>query len=205
MGIVIHYAPQTRSVIPLWAIEELGIAYDAVKLDFRGGEHKGEVFSKINPNQRLPAMVVEGKATFESTAMVIYLAETYGPGRKLWPKEDGERAQAMGWTVWGMVQLGQDIYSHVVSSDPRVPAEMHNEAQAKAAATAIAKDLKVLDLQLAERQFVMGDAFTLADILPATAVMFGRPHSIDLAQYAHIAAWMERVTSRPALLRAQAL
>src|SRR5262249_22771115 len=154
MGIVIHYAPQTRAIIALWAIEELGVPYERVKLDYKAGEHKGEAFTKINPNQRVPAMIVDGKPMFESTAMVIFLGEKYGTEKKLWPKDDASRAQAMGWTVWGMAQLGQDIYSLMISSNPRVPAEMHNEAQAKGARTAIDKDLQILDDQLAKQPYI---------------------------------------------------
>src|SRR5262249_16046831 len=58
MGIALHYAPQTRAVIALWAIEEIGIPYERVKLDYKAGEHRSEAFTKINPNQRVPAMVV---------------------------------------------------------------------------------------------------------------------------------------------------
>src|SRR5262245_22475979 len=125
MGITIHYAPQTRAVIALWAIEELGVPYERVKIDYKAGEHKSEGFAKINPNQRVPAMVVDGRPMFESTAMVIWLGETFGVEKKLWPSDRAARAEAMGWSVWGMVQLGQDIHSLMIATSDRVPTEMH--------------------------------------------------------------------------------
>jgi glutathione S-transferase len=205
MGIVIHYAPQTRAVIALWALEEVGVAYDKVKLDFKAGEHKAEAFGKINPNHRVPAMVVDGRPMFESTAMVIFLGETYGRKKKLWPEDDASRAEAMGWTVWGMAQLGADIHQLMISSSERVPKEMHNEAIAKQARDLVEKDLKVLDERLGVHPYVMGADFTLADVLPGTAIFFATMGGIDLSPYKNIGAWMQRVGGREALRRAQAM
>jgi len=206
MAIVIHYAPQTRAIIALWALEEVGVPYEKVKLDFKAGEHKSEAFTKVNPNQKLPAMVVDGRPMFESTAMVIWLAERFGTEKKLWPEpNDPARAQALGWTVWGMVQLGMDIAQLMVASHDFSPKEMHNEAQAKSAREHIDKDLGVLDAQLAKHAHVMGEAFSLADVLPATAMMFAMQAKLDLSKFPHIQAWMQRVMKREALARAQAL
>src|SRR5262249_51518424 len=151
---------QTRAVIPLWAIEELGIPYERVLVDYKGGEHKSEAFTKINPNNRVPAMVVDGRPMFESTAMVIFLAEKFGRAKKLWPEDDASRAEAMGWTVWGMTQIGHDIHQLMISSNARVPKEQHNEAIAKAARELIDKDLRVLDARLAAHPYILGDTFT---------------------------------------------
>jgi glutathione S-transferase len=203
MGITIHYAPQTRALIALWAAEELGIPYERVKVDFKAGEHKTEAYTKINPNQRIPAMVVDGKPMFESTAMVIYFAETYGRDKKLWPADNADRADAMGWTVWGTAQLGHDIHTLMMNSNERVPKEMHNEAQAKAARASIDKDLKVLDARLGKQPFIMGETFTLADILPATAIFFATMGGVDLSAYKNIGAWMGKLQGREALKRAQ--
>jgi glutathione S-transferase len=205
MGITIHYAPQTRALIAIWAAEELGIPYEQVKVDFKNGEHKSEAYAKINPNGRVPAMVVDGKPMFESTAMVLFLAETFGREKKLWPSENSARADAMGWTVWGTAQLGHDIHTFMMNSSERVPKEMHNEPQAKAARASIDKDLKVLDARLAEHAFIMGDAFTLADILPATAIFFATIGGVDLSPYPHIGAWVGKLSAREPLKRAQAL
>src|SRR5262249_48816878 len=154
MGIVIHTAPQTRGVIAIWAAEELGMPYDKVLLDFKAGDHKKDEYAKINPNRRVPAMVVDGRPMVELTAIVIFLAETYGKQKKLWPEDAASRADAMGWTVWGTTQLGQDIHSLMIASNERVPKEMHNEAQAKAARESIDKDLAVLDERLAKHSYV---------------------------------------------------
>lgn len=206
MSIVIHYAPQTRAIIALWALEELAIPYEKVKLDFKAGDHKTDAFAKINPNQRVPAMVIDGRPMFESVAMVLWLAERFGVEKKLWPAaEDPARAEGLGWTVWGMAQLGHDIAALMTASSERIPKEMHNEAQAAMFRGHIEKDLKVLDDQLAKHAFVLGDAFTFADILPATAMMFAMAAGLDLSKYPRIGPWMQKLGARDALKRAQAM
>jgi glutathione S-transferase len=203
MSIIIYSAPQTRGVLALWAAEELGIPYERVKVDFAKGEHKGEAFTKINPNQRLPAMVVDGRPMFESTAMVLFLAEKFGPEKKLSPTDDASRAEAMGWTVWGAAQLGHNIHQLMMASHVRVPKEMHNEARTKASRADIEKDLGVLDARLARHPFVMGDAFTLADVVPASAVFFATMGGVDVSSHAHVSDWAQRLGGREALKRAQ--
>jgi glutathione S-transferase len=150
-------------------------------------------------------MVVDGRPMFESAAMVIFFGETHGRAKQLWPEDDAGRADAMGWTVWGMAQLGHDIHGLVMSSNERVPKAMHNAAQAEAGRGAVAKDLSILDARLEKQPFVMGDGFTLADIVPASSIFFSRMAGIDLAPYGHVAAWMARLEKREALKRAQAL
>jgi glutathione S-transferase len=205
MKIVIHYASQTRAVVALWALEEVGVPYEKVKLDLRAAEHKTEAYAKINPNQRVPALVIDGRPMFESTAMVLWLAERFGVEKKIWPAaDDAARAEAMGWTVWGTAQLGQNIMALMTATSDRLPKEMHNEAQAKMFRSHIEKDLKVLDDQLAKHAYVMGDAFSLADVLPGMALMFGMMGGLDLSKVPHIGAWMQKLSARPAFQRAQA-
>ncbi|HEY4121324.1 MAG TPA: glutathione S-transferase family protein [Byssovorax sp.] len=204
-SIVIHHAPQTRAAIVLWTLEELGVPYESKKVDFKSGEHKSEGYAKINPNKRVPAMIVDGRPMFESTAMVIFLAEKFGADKKLWPTDDAGRAEAMGWTVWGTAQLGHDIHGLMMASSERVPKELHHEPMAKLCRGAVETDLKVLDARLAEHPYVMGETFTLADVLPAMACFFAGMGGVDLAAYKHVSAWVGKLQAREALQRAQAM
>ncbi len=61
-----------------WAIEELGVPCERVKVDIQKKETKTEAFLKLNPNGVVPLLVVDGLPIFESTAILLYLGETYG-------------------------------------------------------------------------------------------------------------------------------
>jgi glutathione S-transferase len=78
MGIVFYYTPMSSATRVHWALEELGVPYDKVKIDLAKGEQKKPEFLKLNPNGKVPLLVVDGQPVFESLAMLLYLGDTYG-------------------------------------------------------------------------------------------------------------------------------
>ncbi len=85
MGLTFYFAPQSTASITTLVLEELGIPCERVKLDLRKGETKKPEFLKLNPNGRVPTLVHDGVAIWESAAITIYLGETFGEKAKLWP------------------------------------------------------------------------------------------------------------------------
>ena len=78
MSVTIYGMAVTRAGRCLWAAEELGIDYTQKEVNMFAGEHKSPEFLAINPNGKLPALVDGDLALFESLAINLYLAETYG-------------------------------------------------------------------------------------------------------------------------------
>src|SRR6266516_4392854 len=78
MGIVFYYTPMSSATRVLWALEELGVPFDKVKVDLSKGEQRQPEFLKLNPNGKVPTMVIDGQPVFESLAMLLHLGETYG-------------------------------------------------------------------------------------------------------------------------------
>lgn len=204
MSIVFYYTPMSSATRVHWALEELGVSYDKVKVDLAKGEQRKPGFLALNPNGKVPLMVVEGQPVFESLAMLLYLGETYGVDKGLFPAPGPKRLEAFKWMAWGSVSFTEAVNRLMRNTSDRWPAEQRNEAAADAARTDVNALLRVLDGGLAGRQFLLGDEFSIADCGVATMVAFVGRLGLDLAQYANVAAWTARCTSRPALGRALA-
>ena len=81
----------------------------------------------------------------------------------------------------------------------RLPARSRDEAKARAAEEAVQAPLRVLDAQLAGRDYLLGSQFGIADLNVASVLLWSKPGKVDLSKHANAAAWLGRCTARPAL------
>ena len=73
----LYFNPQSRAVIAKWMLDECGVQYEIVPIDFTKGEHKTPEFLKINPAGKLPALLDGDVKVFESAAICLYLADKF--------------------------------------------------------------------------------------------------------------------------------
>ena len=200
MAIKLYSWPRSTGARVQWALEELGLPYEYVELDRTKGEHKSESFLSINPNAKVPAIVDNGVAYFESLAILLYLAERYGVDKKLWPAAGQTRADALSWTVWAIVELQYNLREriyHGLDSPISYKKEDRSAAAAEFNLGAINKHLTMIDKRLAGRDYLMGE-FTLADVAAASTLRFGTMFGISLDGHPAVAAWADRCGKRPA-------
>src|SRR5262245_56724218 len=163
MGIVFYYTPMSSATRVHWALEELGVPYDKVKLDLSKGEQRQPEFLRLNPNGKVPTMVIDGQPVFESLAMLLYLGETFGVDKGLFPPPGPKRLEAFKWMAWGSVSLIEAGMRFLRNTSDRWPAEQRSLGAAEAARKELHDLLHVLDDALAGRQYLLGDSFSLAD------------------------------------------
>lgn len=77
MSMTFYYAPMSSAITVHRALEELGVPYDAIRLDLAAGETRKPEFLAINPNGKVPALVHDGTPLFESVAILIHLGESF--------------------------------------------------------------------------------------------------------------------------------
>lgn len=200
MSITFYYTPNTSASRVHWVLEELGIPYDKVKLDLRAGDQHKPEFLAINPNAKVPALVVDGTPMFESLAIIIYLGDRFGVDKGLWPRVgSGEHAEALAWIVWGSVTLGGSIFRIFHNTSEWFPAETRNALQAESARKEFEAQLKILDQRLQGREYLVGDHFTLVDAANAAAVAWALTFiKVDTGHLPDLTAWIDRSTRRPA-------
>jgi glutathione S-transferase len=188
-----------------WALEELGVPFELVTLDRARGEHQTPAFLAINPNGKVPALVDDGQPYFESLAILLHLAESYGTERGLWPEAGPPHAEALCWAVWGGTELHaymmQYLY-HGLDTPVSYRPDQRSQATAEYNHKQYLRLLDVLDARLASRDYTLG-AFSLADIPAAAALITGTFLGASLEGRTHVEAWLDRCRARPALARSR--
>jgi glutathione S-transferase len=204
MSIVFYYAPMSSATRVYWALEELGVPFDKVKIDLSAGEQRKPEFLALNPNGKVPTMIVDGQPLFESVAMLLHPGETYGVDKGLFPPPGLARVDAFKWMAWGSVTLNEATMRFMRNTDKRWPAEQKSAGAAEVARKDLGDLMRVLDGALAGRAFLLGENFSLADCAVATLTAFIGRIGIDLSPHTNVTAWIGRCMSRPALGRAMA-
>src|SRR5262245_49722860 len=133
MSLVFYYAPMSTASITQLVLEELGIPCEKVKLDLQKGDTKKPEFVKLNPNAKVPVIVHDGTVIFESSAITMYLGETFGVDKKLYPAPGPKRGEAMKWIAWAAVSLGDAVGRWTRNTREWYPAEQHNAKAAEVA------------------------------------------------------------------------
>jgi glutathione S-transferase len=201
MSITFYYTPMSNATRVHWSLEELGVPYEKVKIDLRASEQKKPEFLAINPNGKVPAIVIDGTPMFESVAIQIALGERYGVEKGLWPALGSpEHLQALTWIIWGQVSLGGALMRYMQNTSEWFAAELHNAKAAEAALKETHDMLGILNARLSGREYITGSQFTLADLDIASVLGWGlNVAKIDAAAYPNLNAWLGRSNGRPAM------
>ena len=201
MTLKIYGITASRAIRPLWAAEEMNLPYEHIKLHFRAPELKQEPYTTMNPNGLVPIIDDNGLVLYESLAITLYLAQRYGQGT-LWPASTAGQAKALQWTLWSATEAeppARQWFQHT-----QFLPEAQRQPELAAAGLARAKEkVQILDRELREREWLAGDAFSVAD-LNVSAVLQRLP-AIAGSDAPHALAWHQRCFNRPAAQRAFAL
>ena len=189
----------------MWALEELGLPYQYVKLDPQKQEHRSPEYLAVNPHGKVPALTDGEQRFFESCAILLHLGNRYGIEKKLWPASGSQaHADATSWTVWATAELGAHMMAYVYHGLDS-PFSYKKEDRSKAAAaydfSQLEGHLNALEARLSGQDYLLG-AFTLADIAAASYLMFGLMLGVSLDKHPRVVDWRKRCAERPALKRA---
>lgn len=198
MSLVFYYAPMSTALISHWVLEELGVPYEKIKLAFNTGDTQKPEYLALNPNGKVPTLVHDGTAIFESAAIAIYLGETFGVEKGLFPAPGPQRGEALKWIVWANVSLGGALARFQLNTSARIPKEQHNEKAAEIGKAEVEKHLAILDAALQGKKFLVGDAFSLVDLHLSAFAGYVGGSGFDIAKWPGLEAWMKTCTSRAA-------
>jgi glutathione S-transferase len=193
----------TASITELM-LEELAVPCEKVRVDLRGGDTRKAEFLALNPNGKVPMIVHDGTPIWESAALTMYLGELFGVERGLYPAPGPTRGVAMKWIVWTNVTLGDAMSRWTRNTLDWTPAEQHNAAAAAAGLADILGCLKILDEALADRPYLCGASYTLADGHVNSYLDWLRHMKVDFAAAPRVNAWSATLNARPAAVKLMA-
>ena len=195
-SITLYGPSRSRASRSLVALEELGLAYRHVSL-FEGGDSPAvrEKLNALNPNSHVPVLDDGGFILWESMAINLYLAERYG-APPLWPSSPRDRGLVYQWSFWSQSEMDRPDWNQARRSgdDARI-AEVRRAKIAR---------LGVLDRALDDRAWLLGDAFSFADLNVASTL--SEPHEGGRIDWQRLdpfeiglpalGGWLSRCTSR---------
>jgi glutathione S-transferase len=198
--ITIHnFARGARGVRVAWVCEEMGLAWRRETVTYP----PSAAYLALNPLGSVPFLQDDGGVAInESVAMMLYLAQRYGPTPLLPAKSDPAFARVLQLTVFGEATLGAGM-NPLMMAKFAAPEPDKDNWLVRTLAPRVAQGIDLVAQALGSNPYLAGGTFTLADISVSTALdmwkgALGKPVPDKLA------AWRERLAARPAYQRAQA-
>lgn len=195
----LYYVPQTRAARPRWMLEELGLPYELVRLDPKKGDNKRAEYLRVHPLGKVPALEDGEVAIFESTAIVLYLADK--AGRLAPPAGSAARAEYYQWILFGATTLEPPV-AEISSHTHNRPAELRVAALADEGRAAFAAAAAAVEARLSGREFLLGE-FSAADVLVGSVLSWAGALRL-LAEHPALEAYVARLKARPAWQRSRA-
>jgi glutathione S-transferase len=192
----LYYSPGACSLSPHIALREAGLAFEPVLASTKS--HKlqdGTDYYSINPLGYVPMLELDdGTRLREGPAIVQYIADQV-PTKNLAPANGTlPRYRLQEWLTF----IGTEIHKQFSPLfNPAIPEEVKAMQKEK-----LGSRFKWVDAELKDKQYLMGDNFSVADGYLFTVTNWAKPMNIDLSAYPNLSAYRERVAARPAVQEA---
>jgi GSH-dependent disulfide-bond oxidoreductase len=192
MAATLYTAPTPNGWKISIALEEMGLPYEVRVIDFATNEQKSDWYVKLNPNGRIPTLVDDGFAMFESGAILIYLAEKTG---KFLPGDVQGRSRVIQWLMFQMSGVGPmmgqaNVFLRYFPEKIQPAIDRYQRE--------VTRLFGVIDRQLAGSQFIAGD-YSIADIALWPWVSGYEWSGVSVGGFAHRRCWLGGVGAPPAV------
>ena len=192
MALTIYGATLSRAARVLWMAKELGLDFKSVQIS-PDDTHVPELL-RVNPNGRIPAIDDDGVLLFESLAINLYLLKKHGG--PLLPDNISDEGRMLQWSFWAMTELEGPLVQLLLNV---IRPGTISPANVAAAAEKLPQVLSVLEGALAGRDYLLGSAFTGADLNVASVLSYLKTIvNYDFGSFPNISAWTSRCLGRPA-------
>jgi GST-like protein len=184
----------------LIALGELGVPFVEHEINPADGQQLTPAFQALNPNSKVPVLVDNSPSdrpgpfvVFESGAILLYLAEKHD---RLMPKNMRERYEALQWIMWQMAGIGPIFgnarhFRHFVPEPvPYAVERFSNECE---------RLCSVLDRHLADRQYIAGSEYSMADICCWPWLLYTESNGVRVSEFPNLQRWFAMIGRRPAV------
>ncbi len=191
-----HYS-KSRSTRVLWLLEELGLEYDAEKLPFDPRAFGLADHLEVESYGELPILVDGASSMSESIAVVTYLLDRYGDGRLEPNRESDDYGPFLEWIQFGERSL-MDPLSQLVQHTALLPEGERDRAVADKARRVFKHFARSIDAALAGQSYLVGDAFSAADIVVGYALFVAEEFGVFPSGLENLRAYYGRLSEREA-------
>ena len=208
----LYSLPTPNGVKVSIALEELGLPYEPHLVSFDANDQLTPEFKSLNPYGKIPAVIdPQGPggrplALFESGAILLYLAEKSG---RLMPRDPAARLQTIQWLIFQVAGLGP-MFGQVGFFHKFAGKDFEDKRPRDRYVGEAKRVLGVVNERLANRAWMMGDEYTIADIAIFPWVrnlvgFYGAGELVGFEQYAHVKRTLGAFLQRPAVVRGLAI
>ena len=194
MTITLYHHPFSRAANTVWALEEIGQPYELEFVDIRNGAQKAPAIVKLNPMGKLPVLVDGDVVVTENAAIALYLADRYSAGSLAPTLDDPRRGTYLRWSLFA---------PSVIEPGSMARANKWEFKPSQAGWGTYDEMLNTMALAIEGRDFVLGDSFTMADMIFGGTMRYMLRFKL-LEPRPSFTAYAERLAQRPALQRAEA-
>jgi glutathione S-transferase/GST-like protein len=192
MAFTLYTAPTPNGWKISIALEEMGLPYEVKVVDFASNEQKSPWYVKLNPNGRIPTLVDDGFALFESGAILIYLAEKTG---RFLPHDVQGRSRVIQWLMFQMSAVGPmmgqaNVFLRYFPEKIQPAIDRYQRE--------VTRLFGILDQQLATHDYIAGD-YSIADMALWPWVSGYEWSGVSIAEFANLQRWLAKVGDRPAV------
>lgn len=187
-------SPKTRAFRVLWMFEELGVHYEVDP-----AKPHSKTMLAANPSGKVPALEADGEVIIDSTAICQFLADRHG--KFTFPAGTIKRGQQDSWTNFALDDVDSVLWFNAKNTFV-LPEELRSETAQKACRFEFDKAMKILEQRLGDKTYVMGDEFTLPDLLLGHCAGWAVNGAGWIVEPKSVADYFERVRSRPACQKA---
>jgi glutathione S-transferase len=195
MSLIIYGTSRSRALRVLWMATELGLEFDHEPLDWRDCRQNA-AYRLVNPAGTIPSISDDGFVLAESLAINLYLAQKSG---MLWPGNAKDQALTLQWTLWVATSL-ETAYTQWASHTYWLPEAARDAALAASAAVQMQGPLDHLERALARSEWLVGTAFSAADLNVASVISVVR--RFEREKRPNLSNWLDRCCTRPAFQQA---
>jgi len=185
-------------------LEEAELPYTIIPVNIAKGEQFEEHFSRISPNNRIPAIVDhepsdggEPLAVFESGAILLYLAEKTGQFLSPDPRVRVDTLQWLFWQMGGLGPMAGQAHHFNLYAPEKIPYAIDRYVRETG------RLYRVLNTRLADRDFIAGD-YSIADMACYPWIQRYERQKQNPADFPHLKRWFDAIAARPAVQRAYA-
>jgi GST-like protein len=192
MSITLYTAPTPNGWKISIALEEMGLPYEVKVINFATNEQKSDWYVKLNPNGRIPALLDDDFALFESGAILIYLAEKTG---KFLPRDVQGRSRVIQWLMFQMSGVGPmmgqaNVFLRYFPEKIQAAIDRYQRE--------VTRLFGVMDKQLGNHEYIAG-GYTIADMALWPWVSGYEWSGVSVDEFANLKRWLALVGDRPAV------